>query len=133
MTANHFLGQYISAEKVINSKLAELSRLRALAQNATLAFENDRVQTSPSDRLGRIVAKIVDLEREIDEDVDRLIEKRKEVKNTISSVEDDRLRNILEMRYLAGKKWREISEDLMLDYRWVLRLHRKALKQIKIT
>lgn len=76
------------------------------------------------------VAKIVDLETKINAEIDKLVEKRKEIESVIRAVEDSTLRALLEYRYINGKKWEEIALMMGYDYRWALRLHGRALSAV---
>ena len=56
--------------------------------------------------------------------------RRDAIERAIAALEDAKLRTIMTLRYLRSMKWEEIEEALHLEYRWLLRLHRKALQQI---
>ena len=73
------------------------------------------------------ISKIVDLETEINAEIDKLVEKRKEIEGIIRAVEDNILRTLLECRYINGKKWEEIALMMGYDYRYILKIHGKAL------
>ena len=72
------------------------------------------------------ISKIVDLET-INAEIDKLVEKRKEIEGIIRAVEDNILRTLLEYRYINGKKWEEIALMMGYDYRYILKIHGKAL------
>lgn len=74
-----------------------------------------------------VIPKIVDLETEINTEIDKLVEKRKEIESVIRAVEDSTLRTLLEYRYINGKKWEEIALMMGYDYRYILKIHGKAL------
>ena len=56
-----------------------------------------------------------------------MVEKRKEIEGIIRAVEDNILRTLLEYRYINGKKWEEIALMMGYDYRYILKIHGKAL------
>ena len=62
------------------------------------------------------ISKIVDLETEINAEIDKLVEKRKEIEGIIRAVEDSTLQTLLEYRYINGKKWEEIALMMGYDY-----------------
>lgn len=76
------------------------------------------------------ISKIVDLETEINAEIDKLVEKRKEIEGIIRAVEDNILRTLLEYRYINGKKWEEIALMMGYDYRYILKIHGKALSAL---
>lgn len=53
-----------------------------------------------------------------------------EVKWAISTVYNANQREILRRRYLLGQKLTVISEQMHLEYRWVRRLHQKAVLSV---
>ena len=60
--------------------------------------------------------------------VKSLLNLRHEIEQAIDSLEDTRHRLIMRLRYIDGMCWEDISEKVHYEYRWVLRLHRDALK-----
>ena len=56
---------------------------------------------------------------------------RAEVERMVSTFEDPKLRMVIALRYLQGLKWEEIEDAMRLEYRWLLRLHRRALAQLE--
>ena len=53
-----------------------------------------------------------------------------EVQFLINSLEDFRERSVLQLRYVDGCNWDEISERLYTDKRWIFRVHGRALKKL---
>jgi len=73
MTAKEYLQQYRNADREINAKLDQIHRLRELATKTTTVLTPDKVQTSQENKTEIIVAKIVDLENEVDKLIDECI------------------------------------------------------------
>lgn len=131
MTAKEYLRQIQNCDRTINNKLEELTKLNELVLNVTSAWKSDVVQSSGSgDKLGDTVAKIIDLKKEINEEIDRLVDLRREVMATIDKVEESDLRDILYRRYLRYESWEEIAVSSGYTYRHVIRLHGIALKKV---
>lgn len=82
-------------------------------------------------RMGETIAKIIDLESEIDRDIDALVDLKREIMRVVNSVESAEYRTILEMRYLQFKKWEQIALLMSTDLRWVYRMHGRALKEVQ--
>ena len=76
------------------------------------------------------ICKIVDLEREINEDIDRLVDLKAEARRVINAVSDPDQQLILELRYLCYKPWNEIMTELGYSEPTIYRLHGEALKKI---
>jgi CHASE3 domain sensor protein len=73
MTAKEYLQQYHNADREINAKLDQIRRLRELATKTTSMLNPDKVQTSSVNKTEIIVARIVDLENEVDKLIDECI------------------------------------------------------------
>lgn len=132
MTKKEFLNQYLNAEKEIGIKLDQISRLRELSTKITQTLTPNKVKSNSENRLESSVSKIVDIEREIGTSIDQLERIRLQVESVINSVPNVNQRNVLRLRYISGMKWEQIAVKLNYDYRWVLRLHGKALNKIAI-
>ena len=48
----------------------------------------------------------------------------------IDSVDDVRLKSLLHFRYVEGLTWEKVAEQLYIDCRWCLRLHKQAIDLI---
>ena len=83
------------------------------------------------DRLSGAVARIADAAAEIEQQILQREAVRREIEAAIEKVPDGAQRVLLEYRYLAGYKWEKIAVELNYDYRWVLRLHGRALHAIE--
>lgn len=130
MTAKEYLKRYRTLNAYIDCKLEEVAQLRELSTRISPTAMFDR-NGNVSDKVGRTAAKIVDLEREIDTQVDELSESRRRIEQALNEVKDERLRTLLYMRYINGKSWGEISKQLIYSRDYVIKnLHPKALKEI---
>lgn len=131
MTPKEYLEQAIYLDQRINSKLTQVENLRSLATKVTTVYSDSPRSPAPDcQRLEKTIAKIVDLENDINKDIDTLVDLKKEITETINEIPDLRQRTILEMRYLSFRTWEQIAVDLSLDLSWVHRLHGRALKKI---
>jgi RinA family phage transcriptional activator len=129
-----YLKRYINLDREIERKLEEVARLRSKLARVTEVFtEEPKGGGSIYGKTGEILAKIVDLEKEIDADVDRLIEVRDSIKSIIEAVEDDRERLLLQYRYLDGRTFEEIAVQMHYSWRQIHRLHSRALTNLKMS
>jgi RinA family phage transcriptional activator len=129
-----YLKRYINLDREIERKLEEVARLRSKLARVTEVFTAEpKGGGSIYGKTGEILAKIVDLEKEIDADVDRLIEVRDSIKSIIEAVEDDRERLLLQYRYLDGRTFEEIAVQMHYSWRQIHRLHSRALTNLKMS
>jgi len=131
MTAKEYLMQYRNLDALIDAKLDRIMRLRALAEKRTTIFSDMPRSGQRSDRYD-IVARIVDMERELDAEIDRLLTLHDEIKATISAVSDENYRTLLELRYLTRMTWEQIARKMYFGREWVIRLHGHALLDVKV-
>ena len=131
MTAKEYLSQAFHIDQRISSKLSQVMRLREAATNCTATLTDMPRPDSPSrQQMADTICKIVDLEREINEDIDRLVDLKAEARRTINAVSDPDQQLILELRYLCYKPWNEIMTELGYSEPTIYRLHGEALKKI---
>ena len=117
----------------IDSKLEQVSALRQLAIKASSTLSPVPPSGTPDPhRLEKTITRMMDMEHEVDEDIDRLVELKADIMKAISRVPDARERVVLELRYLAFKDWASIADAIGLHIRQVYRLHDEALKHIEI-
>ena len=125
MTTRDYLLQIRKLDKVIQNKLSEIYQLRTMACNVTASNESDRVQTSSDkDRIGSVVSKIVDMERSVNE----MIDARCDIVNQIDEISDIDLYDILAKMYILGKDLKVIAVERGVTYRYMVSIHKKALK-----
>lgn len=128
MTAKDYLCQLIIMDDEINRKHQRLVTLRDVALNSTPQYDGEAVQrTREKSPLENIMAKIVDLDREIDEDIDALFDFKAEVWEQLDKLWDERYKRILWLHYAERKTWGYIAKDVNLTRRHVIRLHKVAL------
>ncbi len=76
--------------------------------------------------------KIMEYQDELCDDMERLVEVKKEIKKAIDSVENDEEKLLLEMRYISNMKWEEIAVELGYSIQHTFRLRDKALAEVDI-
>lgn len=131
-TTKEYLGQIERLDRMIQNKLSEIYSLKTIAVNVSVSNEKERVQTSlDKDRLGATVAKIVDLERETDELVDRFTDRRKHIIAQIDSMEDMDYYHVLSLRYVGNQTFENIAKMTQWSLRKVFSLHGRALQEFE--
>ena len=132
MDTKQYLSQIRRLDRQIQNKLSELYNLKMMASSITVSNEGERVQTSgDKDQLGAVVAKVVDMENEVNRMVDVFVDTRNKIISQIDSLDDLDSYDILSMRYVAGKTFHEISEKTHWSIRKVFSLHGKALLEFE--
>jgi len=130
MKAKEYLSQAYRLDQRINSKLEQVTSLRALAAKTTAHIQAERVsETKQRSQMENAIMKLIDLEHEIDADIDRLVDLKREMASFIDKLENPYYSMLLELRYLGGRTWENVADIMDYDVRWIYRLHGKALKE----
>lgn len=129
MTAREYLEQYRELDIAIENKRAELEKLRAKAEAVT-SCGGGSPNGSVSDKVGLNAAKLVDLENEINEDTEKLLYIRNDIRKQIKAIPSIRLQNILEEKYIHGKTLASIAEKRGYCEMQIKRMHKAALAYI---
>lgn len=132
MDTKQYLSQIERLDKMIQNKLSEIYQLKTMACSITVSNENERVQTSTDkDRLGSVVSKIVDLEKETDRLVDSFIDKRNHIISQIDGLDNIDYYHVLSMRYVGRNTFEEIAKNTNWSIRKVFSIHGEALKEFE--
>ena len=127
-----YLSQIRRYDSRINAKLEERDRLKAMMTKITPTLRD--VPSSGSggqDKLSDAVAKLIDLEAEINREIDSLVDARKSVVGTIDKVDDVLMHEILSKRYIEFKTWEQIAFEIGKSYQWTWSIHGKALQAVE--
>lgn len=128
MTAKEYLQQPYLLDKAINAKLAHYDQVKALATKTTTTLTGMPGGGGVSDKVGDGAVKLADYAMEINGEIDRYVDMKREVANWIAKVDNTDLRAILEHRHLAYQTWEQIAVDMNYTYRHIHRLHAAALQ-----
>ena len=132
MTAKEYLNRAWNVDQRINSKLHQLDSLKDMATKATSTLGTETVSgTRNVQRMADTIDNIVALENEINDDIDRLVDLKRDVIKTISKVQDTNCLTLLELRYLSFKSWDDIAAEMNYTSRWVHIMHSKALAAVE--
>lgn len=129
MTAKEYLSQLIHLERLIEAKRLECERLDAMSKKVTSVLSDCKVDNSDRVANEDIVIRVIELKKDISEQMKVYAELQAKISKEIDAIKDIRYRSLLIMRYMNGLKFREISEKMSYGTRWVLILHREALKE----
>jgi len=127
-TARDFLSQAYRIDQRINSKLEQVESLNELATKATSTLTGmPRNSNRATSTMADAVAKIIDLQAEINCDIDSLVDLKREIVSVIKSIEHLEYQTLLEKRYLCFLTWEQIAVDMHYSLRWVHIIHAKTL------
>lgn len=134
MNVKQYLKQAYRLNELINSDLAELQNLRSLSVSISSDMSKERVQsTKQPDKIGSIVAKIVDLENEINAEINQFVDLKKEIRDKINLLTNRNQQLVLRLRYIEFLTWEQVAERMTYSVKQVFRIHGEAIKNLTRT
>lgn len=117
-------------DQLINSKLRQLEQLKAYrARLPAGSSDAGSVQSGLSDPTASLATKIMDMDRAINCEIDRLVGLKESARVLFCRLDGDlRLKLIMELRYLECLDWRGVAERSGYNSRHVYKLHGRALE-----
>ena len=130
--AQRYLEQVEMLDAVIRNKLIEQQQWKNIALGITANMDGERVQSSGSQsKMADAIDKCVDMEAEIDSLVDRLINTKREVIQTIEQVDSPIEYNVLHMRYIQYRDLQDIADHYGKEYTWATTTHGRAIASLQ--
>ena len=135
MNAKEYLNNIKTINTKINILLEHLEDLKAQAITVGSSgnLQTDRVQSSlnTKDKLGDIVAKIGDMEAEINKEIDIYVDEKHRAIKLVASMDNPIYIQVLNLRYLNNKTLEEIAVSIGFSWRHTVRLHGYALQEFQ--
>lgn len=128
MTAKEYLARIQIYRSQLDTITLRMEELYTEAEGVkAIVYDKDKVQVSPENRFE---AAMIRLEAEAEKWARARKRYEEEARKRIGMIE--RLDNnahvrVLTLRYIEGKRWEEIAEELHYSFRHVTRLHGEAL------
>ena len=133
MNVKEYLEKAYGLDETINTKLETLSMLRSLLTKTTSVISGMPQGCGDGRGLEKSIAKIVDLENEINRDIDELVDIKANIKSMIDTIKNPTQKNMMEMRYLQGKSWDEIAIELDKSRTTIFHVHNDVISELEKT
>jgi len=132
LTAKEWLQSAPKLDRQIEGKIEQRERLWALATKVTTTITDMPGASTPDPHRGEnVMVRIAELDRDINADIDRLADLKRDIRTAIESVSDDKLKKILQCRYLNYMTWKQTSEEIGEPEPMTrIKLHSRALEKI---
>lgn len=129
MSVKNFLERARHLDDSINSQVAELTHLRELSMKISSSRLEEHIDhSSPQEApFAKWVERIVDKEKEINEEIDRLVAVKLEISNFIDKIDNPRWQRLLRSRYVLCKDWTEVAEEMGYGISSVYRIHKQIM------
>lgn len=131
-SAKEFLQQIKRLDTLITCQQDEIDSLMAMLTRVTPVMKDDGSSGGGfSDKMAGGVAKIVDLRREIDRNIDQFADAKAALLGTLNAMKQADHVRVLYLRYFKYMTWEEIAEEMKYSYRGVCYLHGRALVEFE--
>lgn len=128
MKVKEYLKQLKSIDTLISEKQLEVNNLEDMATRISIRYDKDKVLTSKDkDKMAKTVAKIADLQQEINQYIDFLVDLKTDAQHIINQVDSIPLQKVLTGYYVNNKSFEQLAEEMDRSCRHVTRLHGQAL------
>lgn len=128
--AKDFLMSAKKIDTIVTNKIIEKQQWESIAENITVQL-GERVQSSGSkEKMADAINRFVDLEKEINESIAKLISRKKEIISVIEQLPVDQY-DILHKIYIQYKDMYDVAEQSGKSYSWAASLHGEALKSVQ--
>lgn len=125
--AGEFLRSIQKEDVMIKRKMEQIERLRSLVEYKGIKFNDTGGGKTSGDFRGDSICKMLDLEKSLNEDINRLIKHRDEAMKMIDTLSNADMVNILYLKYLDYKSWQEVAYEISKSVQWTLELNKRAL------
>lgn len=134
MKAYDYLNRALNLDKQISCKLDQIERLRSLTQRVTASYDDSGAShagSSTSSPMENAIVRLIEAQDALGAQIATLVDAKSEIQTIIQQVKDERLRLLLEKRYLCCMTWEMIAVDMKCSYRWLMTLHNDALDAVE--
>lgn len=133
MRAKEYLNQAYRLDQRIDAKISQVAALNELALKCTATITGMPHSPNKGDsRMADVVGKIIDLQAEINRDIDRLVDLKREIVRVIKAVDNPEYQTLLEKRYLCFMSWEQIAVEMSFSIQHIYRLHAAALSEVVV-
>lgn len=128
MTAKQWLGRARNIDHEIDNLIREKQRAKDRLTKITQSYESDGAQmTKDPHKFDRLA----ELENEIDQQVDELVETKREIISVIQRLKNRPQRMALQDYYIAMMTWEETAVDLHYSFQGVMQLRKRAIAEVE--
>ena len=127
-----YLQQYREAKKKVKRISEQIAELRSNKMFPAAVVRDGMPSGHGCSDLSAYAARLDELIRQLGEEREQAVKQYAEIHAQILKIQDDTERELLIRRYLMGETWEKIAVAMDYDYRYVLKIHGRALKNFQI-
>lgn len=129
MKAKEYLMQVREADEKLKRRLRQRDELAMMVYGiSAVRYDKDRVQGGTIPGGDNKLDKLLDLDKELCDEVEELAELKKRITDEIEKIGNPLYADILYKRYVERKSLDRIAKELNYNYAYIRRKHRAALQ-----
>ena len=110
----------------------EIEALRSDAERVTPLLGALPGWAGEGGRVPRAVEAILEAQAQLRAQCDQCAAVRAEVESAIARVPGQRDQELLRRRYILGQKWENIAVEMVVDLRWIYRMHKRVVNDMEL-
>lgn len=126
-----YLNGYHCSKRREARLVQQIEDLRSQKMNPSLQIDGLPKGNKHSDLSG-YAARLDALIRQLEQEREMAVKQYEEIHTQIHKMQDETERDVLIRRYLLGETWEQIAAEMNYNYRSVLKIHGRALKNFQI-
>lgn len=127
-----YLRRYRVLSRRIDQTKIEIANWGDIATRVTPQYVDTPKGNGTADKVQNAAVEIAQLEEKLEKLKMDAISEQNQIKQILSSLENDNLRDLLWYHYICGLEWTEVAEKMHYDLHYLYALHRQAIKLLDI-
>lgn len=125
---------FLTAPKKTKAEIAcqdeKIENLRMMMLPSAIRYDKDKVQTSPQDPMIKYIERLSEMEEKRKALFDRYLSEQDAIEAEINKLDDIYVRQVLTMRYISCKCWKDIVKQMPFAERAVFKFHKRGIQLI---
>ena len=131
MQVKEFLNKIRHIDAMIDCKRDQIKDLRDRLTSISCPMGEKVQSTLDPDKFTNPVSKIIELEKEINDDIDKLIDLKRIARKAIEQLDNEVEKMVLYKRYFENKTFEQRSVELNYSWRRIHQFHGDALNKLE--
>jgi RNA polymerase sigma factor (sigma-70 family) len=130
MDVIEWLGQIGKLDQLIDSKMAERDRVKALAVNTVGSLDGMPHAPGITDKVGNLTVKLIALEEELNALIDEYVDRKQEVVEVLEKL-PEREYGVLHRYYIRNMTYEEVGQDMGYSTVQVWRIKKDGIQLLQ--
>lgn len=127
-----WLSQYREIVAETKRLTREKEEWRSIAEKVTPTYSFSPKASGESSRIATAAERIAEIDEDLEKQICKRVELRFAIASAIRSVQSEKMRYLLERRYIDGLTWERIAVEMGYSIVQIWRLHGEALEALKM-